>query len=209
MKVQPIVEGHGDVDAVPLLLRRLLKEAGVFNIDVGRPIRRSQSELHTQTGIQKAVRLALLQPECAAIFFLFDSEDSCPKELAPKILEWARQVAGNRPCSVVLAYREYETWFLAAIESLRGICGIQDNAMLLPNYESRRGAKEALEEYMPRNRSYHETVDQARLTAQFDLALVYRRSRSFRKLVKSVGDVMTVLGSTCVPWPPTNWAVGQ
>jgi hypothetical protein len=206
MKVQPIVEGHGDVDAVPVLLRRLLKEASVFNIDVGRPIRRSQSELHTQTGIQKAVRLALLQPECAAILFIFDSEDSCPKELAPTILEWARQVAGSRLCSVVLAYREYETWFLAAIESLRGKCGIQDDAEFLPNYENLRGAKEALEKYMPRNRSYHETIDQVKLTVHFDLSRAYSRSRSFRKLVKSVGDVITVLGSPCVPWPPTNWA---
>jgi hypothetical protein len=205
MKIQPIVEGHGDVDAVPVLLRRLLETASMFNIGVGRPIRRSQSELHTQTGIQTAVKLALLQPECAAILFIFDSEDSCPKELAPTILEWARQVADSRPCSVVLAYREYETWFLAAIESLRGKCGIQNEAMLLTNYENLRGAKEALEKYMPRNRSYHETVDQVKLTVHFDLSLAYSRSRSFRKLVKSVGDIITILGYTCMPWPPTNW----
>jgi len=206
MKIQPIVEGHGDVDAVPVLLRRLLEKAGVFDIGVGRPIRRSQSELHTQTGIQNAVKLALLQPECAAILIIFDSEDSCPKELAPTILEWARQAAGVRPCFVALAYREYETWFLAAIESLRGRCGIQNNATLLPNFESRRGAKEALEEYMPRNISYHETIDQVKLTANFDLALAYSRSRSFRKLAKCIGDVITALGFTCAPWPPTNWA---
>jgi len=208
MNVQPIVEGHGDVQAVPVLLRRLLAEAGVFNIGVGRAIRRRLSELHSEIGVQKAVRLALLQPECACVLFLFDSEDSCPKELAPQILGWARQVAGSTPCYVVLAHREYETWFLAAIESVRGKCGIRDDATLLPDCERRRGAKEALEDYMPRNYSYHETTDQARLTAVFDMALAYGRSRSFRQMVQSVGDIVMALGATCAPWPPANWTQG-
>lgn len=205
MKVQPIVEGHGDVQAVPFLLRRLLGEAGLHAIGVGRPIRRKVSELRTQTGIEKAVRLALLDPQCAAILFLFDSEDSCPRELSRMVLGWAQQAAAAKPCFVVLAYREYETWFLAAIESLRGKCGIRDDATVLPDCETRRGAKEALEEYMPRNRSYHETTDQAKLTAQFDLALAYSRSRSFRKMVKFVGDLAATLGITCASWPPTAW----
>ncbi len=28
MKIQPIVEGHGDVAALPVLLRRLVEQAG-------------------------------------------------------------------------------------------------------------------------------------------------------------------------------------
>ncbi|MEW6368805.1 MAG: DUF4276 family protein [Acidobacteriota bacterium] len=208
MKIQPVVEGYGDVDAVPVLVRRLLAEAGVYEIDVGRPIRRKISELHTQTGIQRAVQLAMLQPGCSAVLFLFDSEDSCPRELAPVILGWARQAAAATPCCVVLAYREYETWFLASIESLRGKCGIRNDAEFMSNFESRRGAKEALEGYMPKSRSYHETTDQARLTAAFDMMLAYGRSRSFRKMVKSVGDVLTVLGATCAPWPPLKWTQG-
>jgi hypothetical protein len=160
---------------------------------------------YTQTGIEKAVRLALLQPDCASILFLFDSEDACPRELAPRVLGWAQHAAGRQPCFVVLAYREYETWFLAGIESLRGKCGIQNNASVLPDCESRRGAKEALEEYMASSNSYHETSDQARLTAALDLRLAYARSRSFRKMVKFVGDLATTLGINCTPWPPANW----
>jgi hypothetical protein len=124
------------------------------------------------------------------------------------ILGWAQQVAGVKPCFIVLAHREYETWFLAAIESLRGICGIRDDATVLPNFESRRGAKEVMEEYMPRNRSYHETTDQVKLTARFDPALAYSRSRSFRKMVKFVGDLAAALGMTGAPWPPPAWAQG-
>ena len=79
MKVYPIVEGHGEVEAAPVLLRRLLAEADCQNVGVGRPIRRTQSQLRSKEGIQAGVRLALLQPECAAVVILFDGEDDCPK----------------------------------------------------------------------------------------------------------------------------------
>ncbi|MCP5522700.1 MAG: hypothetical protein H7A46_14250 [Verrucomicrobiales bacterium] len=50
MKVYPIVEGHGEVEAVPVLLRRLLAEAQCQHIGVGRPIRRTQSQLRSEEG---------------------------------------------------------------------------------------------------------------------------------------------------------------
>ena len=45
MNIQPIVEGHGEVKAFPVLLRRLCNEAQAFEIDVNAPIRRKRSEL--------------------------------------------------------------------------------------------------------------------------------------------------------------------
>ena len=40
MKIEPIVEGHGEVQAVPVLLHRLLDAAQVFDVDVDRTIPR-------------------------------------------------------------------------------------------------------------------------------------------------------------------------
>jgi len=45
VKIQPIVEGFGEVDAVPVLLRRLRDEAGVYEWDVNPPIRKERSQL--------------------------------------------------------------------------------------------------------------------------------------------------------------------
>src|ERR1700682_616668 len=101
MKIYPIVEGHGEVAAAPVLLRRLLAEAQCHDIGIGRPIRRTQSQLRSKEGIQTGVRLALLQPECAAVVILFDGEDDCPKELAFQVRAWARAVAAGKPCDVV------------------------------------------------------------------------------------------------------------
>ena len=205
MKVDPIVEGHGEVEATPVLLRRLLAEARCQHIGVGRPIRRTQSQLRSQEGIQAGVRLALLQPDCAAVVILFDGEDGCPKELAAQVRSWARPVAGGTPCDVVVAYREYETWFLAAIESLRGVSGIAEDAAVPANPEAKRDAKGALEAFMPPDRAYSETGDQPALSALMDLGLAHRRNRSFRKLVKGIGDLLRQLRQPIPTWPPSGW----
>lgn len=205
MKIYPMVEGHGEVAAAPVLLRRLLAEAQCHGIGVGHPIRRTQSQLRSKEGIQVGVRLALLQPECAAVVILFDGEDDCPKELAATVRAWAREAAAGRPCDVVIAYREYETWFLAALESLRGQFGIAKNATAPANPESKRDAKGALEEFMPPDRAYSETGDQPAISATFDMGLAHRRNRSFRKLVKAIGDLLTELRQPLPTWPPAKW----
>ena len=209
MKIYVLVEGHGEVEAAPVLLRRLLAEAQCHGIGVGHPIRRTQSQLRSQEGIQAGVRLALLQPECAAVVILFDGEDDCPKGLGPKVQSWAQAAAGGTPCDVAIAYREYETWFLAAVESLRGSHGIRADATAPANPELRRDAKSALEEFMPADRAYSETGDQPAMSATFDMALAHRRNRSFRKLVKAVGDVLTQLDQPVPAWPPAQWQPGE
>lgn len=205
MKIYPMVEGHGEVAAAPVLLRRLLAEAQCLGIGIGRPIRRTQSQLRSKEGIQAGVRLALLQPECAAVVILFDGEDDCPKELAASVRAWAREAASGKPCDVVIAYREYETWFLAALESLRGQYGIPGNAPAPANPESKRDAKGALEEFMPPDRAYSETGDQPAMSAAFDMGLAHRRNRSFRKLVKALGELLVQLRQPLPAWPPAQW----
>lgn len=144
MKIYPIVEGHGEVAAAPVLLRRLLAEAQCYEVAIGSPIKRTQSQLRGEQSVQAAARLAMLQPDCAAVVFLFDGEDDCPKEIAERVRRWAVAASGKTPCEVVVAYREYETWFLAAVESLRGQRGIRADATAPRDPESKRDAKTAL-----------------------------------------------------------------
>jgi hypothetical protein len=205
VKIYPIVEGHGEVQAAPVLMRRLLEQAQCYDVGVGSPIKRTQAQLRGEQSIHDAVQLARLQPDCSALLILFDGEDGCPRELAERVRTWARAAAGATPCDVVVAFREYETWFLAAVESLRGQRGIRDDAVAPDDPEARRDAKGALEELMSAHRSYSETQDQPALSATFDLALAFRRNRSFRKLVTSIGALLTGLGLPLAEWPPTSW----
>ena len=71
MNIQPIVEGHGDVVAVPVLLRRLVAEAQAWRIEIAPPIRRPRNQLVQQRGLDIAVNLALHR-RCDAILIMFD-----------------------------------------------------------------------------------------------------------------------------------------
>ncbi|HKV40878.1 MAG TPA: DUF4276 family protein [Blastocatellia bacterium] len=152
-----------------------------------------------------SIALALLRPECSAILVLFDGDDDCPKELAPRIEEWAKAAAGQVPCAVVVAQREYAAWFIASIESLRGERGIRDDAEPHPNPETPRGAKGQLEMLMVPGAAYSPTADQAALTAKFDMAIAHARCRSFRRMVRAFGLLTAGAGAPLDRWPPPGW----
>ncbi|MGD1277530.1 MAG: DUF4276 family protein [Tepidisphaeraceae bacterium] len=205
MNIQPIVEGHGEVAAVPVLVRRLRDEAGTFDLDVNRPIRRKRSEFVNEQAVRKAVRLALLQADCAAILMIFDADDDCPKDLAPKVEAWAKAEAGTVPCALVMANREYEAWFLATVESLRGQSGVRNDATSHPEPESPRDAKGELEQRMHVGLSYAAMADQPAMTAKFDMTTAYARCRSFRRMVKAFGEIARGAGVAMPNWPPLRW----
>lgn len=204
MMIQSIVEGQGEETAVPVLLRRLRDEAQAWGLDVGKPIRRRRPQLVKKDSLQTAVRLAALR-DCVGILVIFDADDDCPKELAPTLEQWAKEAAGGKACAVVMANREYEAWFLASIESLRGRAAILQDAISHPDPEAPRDAKGQLERRMPSGSSYSPTVDQAPLTAHLDMESAYRRCRSFRKLVGAFGVLATAAGVAPDVWPPAAW----
>ena len=209
MNIQPIVEGDGEVGAIPVLLRRLRDLAGAYTLGVNTPIKQHRTDLICEVGVRKAVKLARLQQDCAAILILFDSDDDCPKEIVSRIQEWAQAEARAIPCFVVIPTREYEAWFLATVESLRGVRGILADATSHPNPESPRGAGEELRRRMSPNRSYSKPTDQPALTARFDMAIAYQRCRSFRRIVNVFGLIAASLGITLETWPPSEWVVPE
>jgi hypothetical protein len=111
-----------------------------------------------------------------------DSDDDCPAELGPKLLGLAEQSAGKTKVAVVLAHREFEAWYLASAESLRGVCDLNQTMSIHARPESVRDAKGELERNMPDNRAYSETVDQKEMAKVFDLETARANAPSFDKL---------------------------
>ncbi len=192
--------------ALPILLRRFIEKAEVWSVHIGRPIRKPRNQLVRETELKKAIRLALLQPDCSAVLILFDGDNDCPAELGQAIQAWAESEAGDMPCEVVIAQREYEAWFLASIESMLGYRRIRADAQSHPNPEQPRGAKGQLEARMEAGATYLETTDQPALSAKFSLATAYQRCRSFRKLTSSFGRLVRSMGQEVSEWPPACWA---
>lgn len=144
--------------------------------------------------------------DCEGILILFDSDKDCPKQLAPILQAWARAESRELPCELIMAHCEYEAWFLASLEALRGRNGVRADAISPPNPESIRGAKEKLKAHMA---NYLPVRDQAALTARFDLSAAYRACRSFRRLVRAFGIVASQAGATLQDWPPSAWLTGE
>jgi hypothetical protein len=85
---------------------------------------------------------------------------------------------------IVVAYQEYESWFLAAADSLRAHPDVRDDAVASANPEGKRDAKRELEKLMLE--SYKETRHQPKFSALIDLKTASKNSRSFPRLVHAV-----------------------
>ena len=93
----------------------------------------------------------------------------------------------------MLAHQEYEGWFLASAESLRGRRGLPSDLLPPDAPEAIRGAKEWLRQRMPKNRRYAETADQVALTGAVDFDLARSRSDSFDKCYREIERLLRTL----------------
>lgn len=189
-----IVEGHGEVVAVPVLIRRIASELYPdLSIVIPRPIRVPKTKLVVPGELERAVELAARQISGeGAVLIMLDSDDDCPAQLGPALLKRASLVRGNLPIAVVLATREFESWFLAAAESLRGHRGLANDLQPPPAPEAIRDAKGWLNQKMARGRRYSERPDQPALAARFDLEQA-RRADSFDKCYRDIVRLLTEL----------------
>jgi hypothetical protein len=194
VRIASIVEGHGDGEAVPILIRRIAQELDpALAASVGPVLRVPAARLVKQGEIERAIELAARKNSGqGGILLLLDCDDGCPAQQAPELLKRAISARSDIPISVVLAKREYEAWFLAAAESLRGQRGLPPDLVGPENPEEIRGAKEWLTSQMPRGQSYSESSDQPALTAAFDMNAA-RRADSFDKCHREIVRLLNLL----------------
>lgn len=194
LRIASIVEGHGECEAVPILIRRIAHELDPTLAPIVHPvIRVPATKLVKQGEIERAIELAARKNAGQdGILVLVDCDDGRPCQEGPALLERAIKARGDVPISVVLAKREFEAWFLASAESLRGQRGLANDLVSPENPESIRGAKEWLQERMPSNRAYTESSDQPALTAAFDLKAA-RRADSFDKCYREIVRLVNLL----------------
>ena len=188
MNIQPIVEGFGEVQAVPVLLRRLRDEAGAFTVDVSKPIRKKRHEL---------VSKIFCERQC--------DWHSCSRNAAPywssstamTIVQanWPRNSFAGRSKRLKKSPRGHYgharirgmvSWPASNRSAANEGCAT--DAVSHPNPEALAGPKERLEHLMVEGGRYIETSDQAALSAAMDMRPVYRRCRSFRHLVTAFGQ---------------------
>ncbi|HUE73910.1 MAG TPA: DUF4276 family protein [Pirellulaceae bacterium] len=193
LRVAPIVEGHGEVSAFPILLRNIWHLLlGGIAIEVLRPIRNKRNLLAAKDKRElgravtlAAMKLAAAKPAAAKelILILVDADRDLPCVLGPEITAAAAAVRRDKGTVCIVANVEYETWFVAAADSLRKYLDLTSDPQLPSDPERLRLGKGWIKARMP---TYSETVDQPKLSAVMDLQLCRRQSTSFDKLCREL-----------------------
>ena len=185
-----IVEGDGEVQAVPVLLRRIAQEVAPANPPrILKPIRVHRSRVIKEGVLEGYVGLAARRVGAGGgVLILLDANGDCPARLGPALLQRARAARPDRRIEVVIAKCEYEAWFLASIQSVAGSRTLSREVAAPPAAESVRGAKEWLSQRM--QVPYRPITERPALTARFDMVLAGRRAPSFDKMWRAFSALL-------------------
>ena len=190
IKLGCIVEGHGEVLALPILIRRL-----AISLDPGLIVechtrRVPKSQLMRPAELERVLEAVSRQiGRSSPVLVLLDADKDCPMILARDLLHRSRVSHADLHVSIVVAKHEYEAWFIAAANSLACTSGLPNEMDAHPAPETVQGAKEWITARMGPGKRYSETRHQPTFTAAFSIAEA-RSAPSFRKLEKEVARLL-------------------
>ena len=197
--IVPVVEGDGDVAALPGLLARILLEnnnrpdvlvaqgkSGVVKAN-GRP--------NLANKLDKFLQHAQNKPDCDAILVLLDADNDCPVDLGQRLSQRSEQIGTKCPVRIVCARRSYESWFLASLDTVKGKSVIPDTAALSGDAETVPNPKQWITALLPQGQAYKETTHQAAISSFIDLDLAHKNSRSFRRLCHALEQLLDAIDS--------------
>lgn len=190
-----LVEGPGDKQAAPILLRRLLQEQHQRHdwlvdakhvMEVG-GLAKFRKRLGDFIG-------HLRGKACDGALILLDLEDQLPCEEGPALAE---EIAALQvlpfPVVVVFAYQEYEAWLLASLASIAAQSPYFPDGLTYPeNPEGKRNAKGELDKRMPPLVKYKEVLHQAEFTRHLNFEQA-RRAPSFQRLERALAELLTAV----------------
>jgi hypothetical protein len=194
--IAAIVEGHGECEAVPALIRRIAKDIDPALCIKMHVMRVPTSKLKKPGEVERSVELAVRRVSRRGGIFIIrdcDEDNGCPAVEGPALLERAKSARPDIPIAVVLAKKEYEAWFIAAVDSLRGKRGLPNDLEIVREPEEIRGAKEWLSNRMPSDFPYAETIHQVAFTSVFDMSTARQRSDSFDKCYREITKLVSHL----------------
>ncbi|NCC21429.1 MAG: DUF4276 family protein [Alphaproteobacteria bacterium] len=187
-----IVEGHGEVRSIPVILRRIVEmSAPGLQVAVHKPFRLSRGKiLNRDDELGRLLNLAAKAVRNdGGIIILFDADDECPRDLATRVRNKVLSLRPDKAVNVVVANRETEAWFIASASSLAGESGFPIDLETPGDPEGIRDAKGWIEARGISGK-YSSSVDQPRLAARFDMVMAERNSRSFAKFLKDVRSLL-------------------
>jgi hypothetical protein len=190
-RLLPIVEGHGEIPAVPILIRNILAARGIHDVQPLPAWR--HGEYPSVVKNFDNLFLAAIKEKAPILWVMdFDSKDyTCPVQEAQRLLTRAAKLRPGWPLKIAFLVSEYETLFLIDEAATRRVFpDIPAKTPFPENPENIRGAKEWLSKARPSPGSaYKETVHQAKITAQLNIELLRTRSHGFAHLERAIVEL--------------------
>jgi hypothetical protein len=186
-----IVEGHGEIKTVPLLVRRIAQDMNLF-VHAPQAMRLSRGKMKNDLPRMLALARAEIKQadEQGGVLIVLDADDDCPAKLGIELKAKAQVAFADLPAVIAVANKEFEAWYLAAALSLRGQRGLPINLEPPTNPETIRNAKGWLAERMAQG--YTETLDQVALAAKIDFSQA-ENAPSFRRFRQRVAELLVQL----------------
>lgn len=198
-KIVPIVEGEGEVGAVPKLLCRLLSETGRYDLSIARPKNANgRSNLDKPGGLESFVELSWRERDCGATLVLVDADKECPVTVAKGYARRVQAMGVRFSVVIVVARCEYEAWFLASLETIagrewQGRVGLPEELRFAGDVEAIVGVKGWLDRHLPATHIYKPPQHQTLLTTMLDLEITRQQSRSFRRLCRALEQAVQAI----------------
>jgi Domain of unknown function (DUF4276) len=190
-RILPIVEGDGDMLAVPELIRRVAADQGVHDVKVMRPHKRGELP-KVLSRFDDYLATALL--EQAPLLWVMDYDCADCTDRAGHVRELrkrATRLAPSVPVEFVFMVQEFETLFLADPETTRFVFKDIPATTAFPEDPERvRNAKGWLSQVRPKGSAYKPTQHQQKLAALIDLARLRSRSPSFVQFETAVSSLL-------------------
>jgi len=201
-KLRIIVGGHSEYRSIPIFLRRYSASKNRW-VDIVNVRRTSEGQLNELEKLCNQMEIVIRFEGPGPILVHFDADDYiCPKEFIEEAYSVLQVKFPDIPIYIAIAKWETETWFIPAIESLRGIHGIPDDAeppedlSELENINSKSWIEKCL------GRKYKETYDQPAFMDAFDYKAVAEceHARSFKHFLKVLDKIIELYAEE----PPEN-----
>lgn len=176
-----IVEGPGDLAALPILLRSHLHASGDHRDVLGKPIPvHGRPNALKEGGVEGFAAIAGSRPGCVGMLIVFDSDLDSPNLLRSTLQQRAQSKVGQ-PVRVALAVRDFEDWLYASAETLQ--LNLAFNAQ-------ERGLSE-ISDAVPGK--YVKPTWQPRLAARVDLSIASARAPSLNDALTAFDELRECL----------------
>lgn len=191
-RILPIVEGEGDMKAVPELVRRIAIAKGHYALVVCTPQRRGDLPKVLQR-FNDFYTTALLE-DCPVLWVLDYDCEQCVDQSADiqKLQDRAFAMAPGKACAFAFMVQEFESLFLAGHETTRRVFSDIPPSVVFPaDAEAVRDAKGWLSEARPKGSAYKPTQHQSKLASQVDLDRLRLRSPSYVRFEAAVEGLLS------------------